>query len=211
MNLFNDGNRLDDTLKRFEEINREGTKKRETYSRLLISIEHVEKTEQRHYYFRRIATVIATVFTALVILLGGYWYIQDDRIPFIDHQQAAYPSIQIEPTDFTIEENEEGTWTFYTQSAGKNKVVGGLSLMTSDEMQVEISEGAVFEKEEMDVFPWPTTRTLVHVKTMDAIQTIHYYFQPEGESENVYDLYFHTPFFDKDEAFRIAQSFSIDN
>jgi hypothetical protein len=211
MNLFNDGNRLDGTLKRFEEINREGTRKRETYSRLLTSIEHVEKTEQRHYYFRRIATVIATVFAAFFILLGGYSYIQDGRIPFIDHQQATYPSIQIEPTGFTIKENEDGTWTFLSADFEENQVVGGLSLMTSDEMQLAISEGAIFEKEEIDGFPWPTTRTLVHVKTMEAVQTIHYYFQPEGESETVYDLYFHTPFFDKDEAFQIAQSFRVND
>jgi hypothetical protein len=211
MNLYKDGNSLDDTLKRFEEINREGAKKKQTYSRLFTSIEHVEKTKQRNYKYRRITTVIAIVFTTFFILFGGFSYLQDGRIPFIDHQQATYPAVQIEPTDFSIEESEEGTWTFFSKNFAENYVVGGLSQITSDEMQLAISEGAIFEKEEMEVFAWPTTRTLVHVKTMEITQTIHYYFQPEGKSGTVYDLYFHTPFFDKEEAYRIAQSFRVND
>jgi hypothetical protein len=205
MNLFNDGSHLNDTLKRFEEMNRDSAKKRETYSRLLTSIENIEKRKRVRHYLHKATAVLAV----LLVLLVSIWYVQDGQVPLIDHQQAS-PSIQIESTDFTIVESEDGTWTFFTENDAENRVVGGLNLMTPDEMQIAVSEGAIFEKEEMDDFAFPTTRTLVHVKTMNITQTIHYYFQlDEGENGTVYDLYFHTPFFGKEEAFRIAQSFRV--
>lgn len=207
MNQFNDEVQLDHTFKRFEQMNRTSINKDKTYSKLMSSLDRTEKVAKIKKIFLR----TVTIFAIATILFGGYWFLQGGYIPSMETRQA-HPSILSDPTQFTIEKNDDGTWTFLSE----DKVVGGLDLITLEEMQEATrprkDNPALFEKEEMSNFPFSTTRTLVHIKTMDIFQTIHYYFNPEeGNQSMVYDLYFHTPYFDKEEAFRIAQSFTLTN
>lgn len=69
-------------------------------------------------------------------------------------------------------------------------VVGGVTTISNEEKHELLSQPGIFENDLMEDFQEPTQRVLFHVKQMHAIQTVHYFIQP-NEQKVIYDLYFH--------------------
>lgn len=85
------------------------------------------------------------------------------------------------------------------------QIVGGIKLVTEEEMNSFFSTAAIFEQGEVMDAPYKTIMALEHVKTKDVLQTYHYFISVNNET--TYELYFHTPFFERESIEEIVLSF----
>ncbi|TLS38203.1 hypothetical protein [Pseudalkalibacillus caeni] len=89
------------------------------------------------------------------------------------------------------------------------KEVGGIRKISHQEFKKGLSSQALFESEEVDFLPYRTKRTLEHVKSMNAIQTIHYYIKSVEEPDSYYEVFFHTPYFNEMSAREVVERFML--
>ncbi|MEH7386863.1 hypothetical protein V7147_15850 [Bacillus sp. JJ1521] len=68
--------------------------------------------------------------------------------------------------------------------------VGGVTKINNEKKLELLAQPGIFANDVMEDFQEPTQRVLFHIKQMHAIQTVHYFIQP-NDQEFIYDLYFH--------------------
>ncbi|MEH7225922.1 hypothetical protein V7112_19090 [Bacillus sp. JJ1566] len=126
----------------------------------------------------------AAVMLILIIGIGTYSYnsIFEKAPPHADHVSSFMIDL---PKEITIEE-QGATYVFLKNGTE----VGGVKKINNELKQELLSQPGIFENEMLEDFLEPTQRVLFHVKQMHAIQTVHYFIQP-NDQEVIYDLYFH--------------------
>ncbi|RHW35683.1 hypothetical protein D1B31_18745 [Neobacillus notoginsengisoli] len=105
---------------------------------------------------------------------------------------------------FAVKKLSNDTVEFYQE----DKKVGGIEILTENEMHLNISKQNVFESNNLPGFLYPLRFTLDHQKTMEAVQIRHYFFLSE-KSKLRYHVYFYSPDVGDSEAEKISRSFRI--
>ncbi|WP_077619180.1 hypothetical protein [Bacillus sinesaloumensis] len=82
---------------------------------------------------------------------------------------------------------EEGSEYIFLKNGN---LVGGIIKIDTDKKQELLAQPGIYENDLIEDFQEPTQRVLFHVKQMHAIQTVHYFIQP-NKQEVIYDVYFH--------------------
>ncbi|WNS76302.1 hypothetical protein RRV45_04650 [Bacillus sp. DTU_2020_1000418_1_SI_GHA_SEK_038] len=83
-----------------------------------------------------------------------------------------------EAKDVQIEKSSKG-WDVYSKDSA-NKV-GTIEVVTEEELKEITSSLAMFVKEELGNFPYPTTMNIEHVKRMDTAIRYHFFISMENE------------------------------
>ncbi|MEH7383340.1 hypothetical protein V7138_22955 [Bacillus sp. JJ1533] len=128
--------------------------------------------------------VSGVMFLFLVIGIGTYSYYSIFKEEPIHGEPIFSFTINL-PKEMSIE--EQGDTHVFLKNGTE---VGGVKKINTEIKQELLSQPGIFENDVMEDFQEPTQRVLFHVKQMHAIQTVHYFIQPDDQ-EVIYDLYFH--------------------
>ncbi|MDR4889350.1 hypothetical protein RGU12_17810 [Fredinandcohnia sp. QZ13] len=143
------------------------------------------KKENRFSSSRFIMPFLSGVVILLLVFgIGTYSYYSIFKEELL-HADSVSSFIIDLPKEFTIE--EQGDSHIFLKNGTE---VGGVKKINKKLKQQLLSQSGIFEDDLLEDFQEPTQRVLFHVKEMHAIQTVHYFIQP-NDQEVIYDLYFH--------------------
>ncbi|WP_078544348.1 hypothetical protein [Litchfieldia alkalitelluris] len=105
------------------------------------------------------------------------------------HQQEDY-SISL-PPDIEVEVENENS-RLYRKNG---KVIGGFRKVNQAEKSKLLSQGGIFETNQVEDLNYPTEQMLVHIKNVihgeSVTAVVHYFIKPNQDTDIEYNLYFY--------------------
>ncbi|MFS0822292.1 hypothetical protein [Bacillus sp. 1P02SD] len=143
------------------------------------------KKENRFSSSRFIMPFLSSVVILLLVFgIGIYSYYSIFKEELLHADPSSSFIIDL-PKEIVIE--EQGDSHVFLKNGTE---VGGVKKINNETKQQLLSQSGIFENDVLEDFQVPTQRVLFHVKQMHAIQTVHYFIQP-NDQEVIYDLYFY--------------------
>lgn len=158
----------------------------------------------------RTLPILSSLFILLFVSVLGvfaYSYLFDKNPLRFGAAPDPYENFTMDlPENVTMKQQEDRSIWFMRD----NEYVGGLKVGTLEELHSDQPlYGAIDKELGVEGMQYPTDRRLFHVKNQYAIQINHFYVKPDENKDQIYNIYFHSPAFELEEAMEIVKTFRV--